>query len=128
MHHAPYLLQAFAARLLAAKQEETVARAELVKQGYDVETLIEMIHAYNELPENQRGFVVESTATEILIRRKATAFFPSLDQPPKAAPSVAAKVPSPVVKPPALARAIKTGQPVTVPAYKVPGNRPQSPS
>ncbi len=93
MKHAPFLLQAFAARILATKQSETVARADLEAQGYDVGTLVEMIAAYGALPEADRGFVVTATATEIHLRRKAVVSAPA--QPPVTAapPKVAAKPP-----------------------------------
>ena len=70
MKFAPFLLQAFAARVLATKDSATVARAELERQGYDVTTLVDMIEAYAALPDNQRGFTVTATETEITIRRK----------------------------------------------------------
>lgn len=85
MINAPFLLQAFAARVLASKQEETVTRAELVRQGYDVETLVDMIDAYNARSEIERGFVVQATAEHIYIQRcanTAAPVIPSVGIPP----------------------------------------------
>jgi hypothetical protein len=109
MQLAPYLLQAFAARMLASKSNETVALADLQKQGYDVETLLEMIEAYNGLTEAQRGFVVTVDATHLSIRRKSNGHIPQppLLVPPKSIPVV--PVATAPVKPPALARAITSG-------------------
>ncbi|HUR56403.1 MAG TPA: hypothetical protein VM029_01750, partial [Opitutaceae bacterium] len=65
MKYAPFLLQAFAARVLAAQQQATVSREELAKQGYDVDVLVEMIDAYRAVPDKDRGFIVVANATEI---------------------------------------------------------------
>ena len=78
MKMAPFLLQAFAARVLAAKPQETISRAELAKQGYDVEVLVEMIDAYQLVPEHERGFAVKATATDIFIRRKPNTPIPTM--------------------------------------------------
>lgn len=89
MHHAPFLLQAFAARALATKSEVTLLRADLEREGYDVETLCEMIREYALIPDAERGFVVQATATTISLQRKADAPPPSLPQavPPLALPT-----------------------------------------
>jgi hypothetical protein len=102
--HAPFLLQAFAARMLASKSQSTVSLTELEQQGYDVQTLCEMIAAYAELPDSERGFLVRATATEIHMQRKPNSAAPF---PPKGAsslPASAEKVakavaPKPGVKP-----------------------------
>src|SRR4051812_8524913 len=67
---APFLLQAFAARILAAKQSDIIPTVELAKQGYDVEMLLEMISEYASLPAAERTFSVEATADEIRLARK----------------------------------------------------------
>jgi hypothetical protein len=66
----PFLLQAFAARMLASKLEESVSRQTLVEQGYDVEMLVEMINECKSLPESDRTFVVSADAMKIHIARK----------------------------------------------------------
>lgn len=80
MQLAPFLLQAFAARVLASKPQEKISRAELAKQGYDVEILVEMIVAYSKVPEAEREFIVKATATDILIRRKPNCPAPATPQ------------------------------------------------
>lgn len=97
MINAPFLLQAFAARMLAAKNEETVSRADLVRQGYDVETLVDMIEAYMEMPETQRAFIVRATADEITIRRKSNGAAPT---PPSVAMPPASHPATPDSRPP----------------------------
>jgi hypothetical protein len=93
MNFAPFLLQAFAARVLATKQEAKISRAELLKQGYDVDVLIEMIEVYQALPEDKRGFTVSATAEDILIRRKANSAAPAV--PTLGAPPNATAAPAP---------------------------------
>jgi hypothetical protein len=92
MNHAPFLLQAFAARLLATKHEETVSREALAKQGYDVETLVAMIEHYAAVPENERGYAVRATATDIQIRRMSNGL-------PPTAPVIAIATAAPAPKP-----------------------------
>ena len=70
MKAAPFLLQTFTARVLAEKREERLLRADLVKQGYDVEMLLEMIAAYQQIPEAERAFIVTATDTHIYLKRK----------------------------------------------------------
>src|SRR5690349_10975157 len=91
MKYAPFLLQAFAARVLAAQQQAIVTRADLAKQGYDVEVLVEMIEAYRALPEKDRGFVVSATDTEIIICRKMNTPAPVTPPNSVASPTVVAK-------------------------------------
>ena len=91
MQYAPFLLQAFAARVLAAQQQAVVTRADLAKQGYDVEVLVEMIDAYGMLPEKDRGFVVTANDTEISIRRKPNTPAPVTPTNSVASPPVVAK-------------------------------------
>jgi hypothetical protein len=71
MQYAPFLLQAFAARVLASKENETLSRDDLKKHGYDVEMLVEMIAEYASLPEGERAFVATATDTQIFLARKA---------------------------------------------------------
>jgi hypothetical protein len=66
----PFLLQAFAARMLASKLEESVSRQTLVEQGYDVEMLVEMINECKSLPESDRTFIVSADEAKIHIARK----------------------------------------------------------
>jgi hypothetical protein len=89
MNNAPFLLQAFAARALATKSEVTMLRADLEREGYDVDTLCEMIHEYAQVPDADRGFVVRANATEIFLQRKANTPAPALPQavPPLALPA-----------------------------------------
>ena len=91
MKKAPFLLQAFAARVLATQQEATVSRAELARQGYDVDTLVDMIEAYASLPDEDRGYVVRATETEIHIHRKGAAAPPAAPPVPLAPPAPPAK-------------------------------------
>ena len=91
MKHAPFLLQAFAARVLASKPQATVPRSELAQQGYDVETLCDMIEEYLTLPEADRGFIVRATPTEIFLQRKANSPSPSL--PPGSVPLSSPAIP-----------------------------------
>lgn len=70
MKFAPFLLQAFAARVLANQQSAKISRADLEKQGYDVETLMDMIREYAALPDDVRGYEASATADEIWIARK----------------------------------------------------------
>jgi hypothetical protein len=88
MKDAPFLLQALTSRLLGTKSQVTVSRAKLIEQGYDVETLCEMIAAYGELPESERGFVIRATAADIFMQRK-----PPQSTPPMAAPVASAEEP-----------------------------------
>lgn len=98
MKYAPFLLQAFAARVLANQQDVTVSHEELRAQGYDVETLIEMVGAYTELREEERGFHVVAGPTTISLRRKVNApAVPPVNTPPAAsAPKPAAAKPTQV--------------------------------
>ena len=91
MKFAPFLLQAFAARVLATKTEETISRADLASQGYDVETLVSMIESYAALPDDDRGFIVSATDTAIHIRRKIPTRAPL-------APDRASTAPAPTVQ------------------------------
>lgn len=77
MKRAPFLLQAFAARILAAKSHETILRAELARQGYDVEVLVQMIETYQSVPDAEKEFLVRANATDILIRRKPNSPVPT---------------------------------------------------
>ena len=78
MKAAPFLLQAFTARVLAEKREERLLRADLVKQGYDVDMLLEMIAAYQNIPDAERAFTVTVSATQICLKRKPNAGAPPI--------------------------------------------------
>jgi hypothetical protein len=100
MQYAPFLLQAFAARVLASKENETLARDDLKKHGYDVEMLVEMIAEYASLPEGERAFVATATDTQIFLARKANLPAPlppmmTVPQGATVAPVVGPQVPTP---------------------------------
>lgn len=109
MQFAPFLLQAFAARALATAAEVKIARADLEREGYDVETLCEMIRQYAAMPEADREFEARANATEIFLRRKANTPAPTLPQgvPPLTVPA-------------------KEGVPAASPAKQSGGYRPSS--
>ncbi len=110
MKHAPFLLQAFASRVLATKPYAMVAKADLNTQGYDVETLCDMIEAYMLVPEVERGFVVRMTKEQILIERKPQG--PAPASPQTSISSSASPFPTPGSKPPVV-KSTPPGKPVT---------------
>lgn len=77
-NEAPFLLQVFAARVLANRHQQTISRAELSAQGCDVETLVEMIQAYASVPQVERRFLATATDTHITVERNGTAPAPSV--------------------------------------------------
>ena len=81
---APYLLQAFAARILANQKQASVDLGELEKQGYDVETLTEMVRDYAVLPEAERQFHADVHGKVIHFAR-----IPALGAPTQPLPSLA---------------------------------------
>lgn len=125
VQYAPYLLQAFAARMLATGHKATISRAELTSMGYDVETLVEMIVAYNELPETSRGFVVCATETAIAIERKPDGG--SLVLPAPVRPAEESRPPQkpPVIAPPTLMRALGVAAQKSVSTAPAASSRPK---
>lgn len=120
MEFAPYLLQAFAARMLAAREEAVVSRLDLVNQGYDVETLLEMIEAYNTLPDSARGFLVEATTLHIFIRRRPDTKIPVVPIQPLAPAKIQQAAEQSPPKPPTLMRALTSSRI----AVQTPGEKP----
>ncbi len=109
------MLQAFAARVLASKEAVTLSRADLQKQGYDVETLVAMMHEYCQLPISQRGFIVTVDAAEIQICRKANTPAPKVR--PIAAAQTATGISAPVaakIPPQSLARITTPRKSITI--------------
>lgn len=56
----PYLLVAFAGRMLANKESVTLPIEALQTQGYDTEVLVEMVAHYNTLPLSNREFAIST--------------------------------------------------------------------
>lgn len=111
--------------MLASGQKATISRAELTSMGYDVETLVEMIGAYNELPDTSRGFVVRATETAIAIERKPDGT--SLVLPAPARPAEAPRPPqkTPAIAPPTLMRALGVAAEKAAPAARATVSRPK---
>lgn len=93
--------------------------------GYDVETLVEMIAAYNELPETSRGFVVRATETAIAIERKPDGTSLVLPAPARPAEESPPAKKTPVIAPPTLMRALGVAAEKSVPASRAAATRPK---
>lgn len=65
----PYLLVAFAGRMLANKESVTLSIEALQAQGYDTEVLVEMVAHYTTLPLSHREFAISTQGGSVTIRR-----------------------------------------------------------